>query len=117
MESPLAWQAAPNRIALAHVLGFPLLLVVRARRRRARVASRDRARALTVGFALYSTLWVSAATLLLSYGDHNRYRFKVNAFYCLFLALALERALAIVVPAIRDRRDRGARPTPGGTRR
>jgi hypothetical protein len=107
-----AWQAAPNRVALAHVLGFPLLLafalvvVVRAWRR-------DRARALTVGFALYSTLWVSAATLLLSYGDHNRYRFKVNAFYCLFLALALE----LVAAAITDRRDRGARPTPDGTRR
>jgi hypothetical protein len=111
-----AWQPAPNRVALAHVLGFPLLLafalvvVVRAWRR-------DRARALTVGFALYSTLWVSAATLLLSYGDHNRYRFKVNAFYCLFLALALERALTLVAAAITDRRDRGARPTPDGTRR
>ena len=107
-----AWQRAPNRTPLAHVIGFPLLLVfalvvvVRAWRS-------DRARALTVAFALYSTLWVSAATLLLSYGDHNRYRFKVNAFYCLFLALALERGLA----AITDRRDRGARPTPDGTRR
>lgn len=107
-----SWQAAPNRIAVAHVIGFPLLLVfalvvvVRAWRR-------DRACAVTVAFALYSTLWVSAATLLLSYGDHNRYRFKISSCYCLFLALALERGLQ----AIRDRRDRGARPTPGGTRR
>ncbi|HEX9105176.1 MAG TPA: hypothetical protein VF997_23355, partial [Polyangia bacterium] len=115
-----SWQAAPNRTAVAHVLGFPLLLVfalvvvVRGwRRDRFAAESPARADALTVAFALYSTLWVSAATLLLSYGDHNRYRFKVSAFYCLFLALALERAFG----ALRDRRDRGARPTPGGTRR
>jgi hypothetical protein len=106
-----SWQRAPNRIAVAHVVGFPLLLayalvlVVRGLRRR-----EGRAEALTVAFALYSTLWVSAATLLLSYGDHNRYRFKVSAFYCLFLALAVERAIT-------GMRDRGARPTPGETRR
>ncbi len=87
-----AWQPAPNRTPWAHALAFPLLLlfalvyVVRAWRR-------DRAAALTVAFALYSTLWISAATLLLSYGDHNRYRFKVSAFYCLFFALAVEQAL------------------------
>ncbi len=88
----LSWQAGPNRTPWAHVVAFPLLLVfalvVVVRKWR-----RDRAAALTVAFALYSTLWVSAATLLLSYGDHNRYRFKVSAFYCLFLALAVERAL------------------------
>jgi hypothetical protein len=108
-----SWQRAPNHVAVAHVLGFPLLLVfalvvvVRGLRRD------RRAEALTAAFALYSTLWVSAATLLLSYGDHNRYRFKVSALYCLFLALAVERALVM----IRDRRDRDARPTPDGTRR
>jgi hypothetical protein len=112
----LSWQARPSRTAVAHVIGFPLLLVF------ALVAiwrawRRDRAASVTLAFALYSTLWVSAATLLLSYGDHNRYRFKVSAFYCLFLALALERAIVWVSAAIRDRRDRGARPTPGGTRR
>lgn len=107
-----SWQWRPNRTAVAHVIGFPLLLVfalvaiVRAWRR-------DPAASLTLAFALYSTLWVSAATLLLSYGDHNRYRFKVSALYCVFLALALERALV----AIKGMRDRGARPTPGGTRR
>jgi hypothetical protein len=111
-----SWQAHPNGTAFAHVIGFPLLLIfalvaiVRAWRR-------DRAASLTLAFALYSTLWVSASTLLLSYGDHNRYRFKISAFYCLFLALALERALQAIPNAIRDRRDRGARPTPGGTRR
>jgi hypothetical protein len=112
-----SWQRAPNRTAVAHVIGFPLLLVfalvliVRGLRRG------RRADALTVAFALYSTLWVSAATLLLSYGDHNRYRFKVSAFYCLFFALAVERALPIVERAITDMRDRGARPTPDETRR
>jgi hypothetical protein len=111
----LAWQRAPNRTPVAHVIGFPLLLVfalvvvVRGWRR-------ERALALTVAFALYSTLWVSTVTLLFSYGDHNRYRFKVSAFYCLFLALAVERALPLVARAIRGMRDRDARPTPGGTR-
>lgn len=109
----LSWQPAPNRTAVAHVVGFPLLLlfalvaIVRAWR------CGEHAFAVTLGFALYSTLWVSAATILLSYGDHNRYRFNVSAFYCLFLALALERALR----AITDRRGRGARPRPDGTRR
>ncbi|MCU1277120.1 MAG: hypothetical protein JWM53_666, partial [bacterium] len=110
----LSWQRAPNRTAVAHVIGFPLLLafalvvVVRGLRRG------RRAEALTVAFALYSTLWVSAATLLLSYGDHNRYRFKVSAFYCLFLALAVERAIPKTIIGTRDR---GARPTPDETRR
>ena len=97
-----SWQRAPNRPALAHILGFPLLLlfalgfVVHHFRR-------DPARALTVAFALYSTLWVSGATILLSYGDHNRYRYKVSAFYCLFLALALERGLQAIA-ARREKR-------------
>ena len=110
----LSWQPAPNRTPWAHVIAFPLLLLfafaVVVRRWRD-----ERALALTVAFALWSTLWVSAATLLLSYGDHNRYRFKVSAFYCLFFALAVERALAWW--ETRGTRDRGARPTPGETRR
>jgi len=111
-----SWQAHPNGTAVAHVIGFPLLLVF-ALVAIVRSFRRDRAQSLTLAFALYSTLWVSASTLLLSYGDHNRYRFKISAFYCLFLALALERAVVAASRAIRDRRDRGARPTPAGTRR
>ncbi len=91
----LSWQGAANDPALAHVIGFPLLLLFAAVFV-VREARRDRARALTVAFALYSTLWVSAATILLSYGDHNRYRYKVTAFYCLFLALAVERGLQML---------------------
>ncbi|HWE26965.1 MAG TPA: hypothetical protein VHB97_03140, partial [Polyangia bacterium] len=103
----LSWQAAPMRTALAHVIGFPLLLLFALvfvgrgwRRDRFRAEGQARADELTVAFALYSTLWVSAATLLLSYGDHNRYRFKVSAFYCLFLALAIERALPMIARVI-----------------
>lgn len=107
-----SWQAYPDLTAFAHVLGFPLLLVF-ALVAVVRAFRRARAGSLTLAFALYSTLWVSVATLLLSYGDHNRYRFKMSAFYCLFMALAIERALAW----LRDRRDRGTRPTPAGTRR
>jgi hypothetical protein len=36
---------------------------------------------------LYCTLTVSLITILFSYGDHNRYRFKVSPFYCVFLVL------------------------------
>jgi len=66
------------------------------RRDRSLADSHARSDELTLTFALYSTLWVSAMTLLLSYDDHNRYRFEVSAFYCLFLALAVERALTAV---------------------
>jgi hypothetical protein len=93
----LSWQARPNRIAVAHVIGFPLLLVF-ALVAVIRSFRRDRAASLTLAFALYSTLWVSASTLLLSYGDHNRYRFKVSAFYCVFLALAVEQLLRRLRP-------------------
>jgi len=99
----LSWQCAPNGTAVAHVIGFPLLLafalviVLRGfRRNRFLADSHARADELTLTFALYSTLWVSAVTLLLSYDDHNRYRFEVSAFYCLFLAFAVERALTAV---------------------
>jgi hypothetical protein len=95
-----SWQRTPNGTAVAHVIGFPLLLafvlvmVMRGfRRDRFLADSPARSDELTVTFALYSTLWVSAVTLLLSYSDHNRYRFMVSAFYCLFLALTVELAL------------------------
>jgi hypothetical protein len=101
-----SWQRTPNGIAVAHVIGFPLLLafalvmVMRGfRRDRFLADSPARSDELTVTFALYSTLWVSAVTLLLSCGDHNRYRFMVSAFYCLFLALAVELALRTVFGA------------------
>ena len=87
-----SWQRGPNRTPWAHVLAFPLLLAF-ALVTLVRTWRRDRPAALTVAFALYVTLWISATTLLLSYGDHNRYRFKTSAFYCLFLALAIEQLL------------------------
>jgi hypothetical protein len=104
-----SWQRAPGRTPFLHCIAFPLLLlfagfvVVRAFGRGHFLdESPDRATELTVAFALYSTLWVSASTLLLSYGDHNRYRFKVSAFYCWFFALATQWAWNW----IRDRRRR-----------
>jgi hypothetical protein len=47
----------------------------------------ERAGALTILYCLYCMVTVSAVTILFSYGDHNRYRYKVSAFYCVFLAL------------------------------
>jgi len=109
----LSWQCAPNGTAAAHVIGFPLLLalviVLRGfRRDRFLADSHPRSDELTLTFALYSTLWVSAVTLLLSYDDHNRYRFEVSAFYCLFLALAVERVLT----AVTNRRFLRSEPSP-----
>ena len=106
-----SWQRTPNDTAVAHLIGFPLLLAFALvmvmcgfRRDRFLVDSLARSDELTVTFALYSTLWVSAVTLLLSYSDHNRYRFMVSAFYCLFLALAVERALTQFWPSESARR-------------
>ena len=77
-----SWQRAPYSIAVAHIIGFPLLLafalvMVMCGFRRDRFLGDLPARSdeLTVIFALYSTVWVTAVTVLLSYDDHNRYRF------------------------------------------
>ncbi len=50
----------------------------------------DAASVLTVGYVLFNIAYVSAVTILFSYGDHNRYRFKVTPFYCILLALLVQ---------------------------
>lgn len=47
----------------------------------------DAPRVLTVAFGLFNILYVSAVTILFSWGDHNRYRFKVTPFYCILFAM------------------------------
>jgi hypothetical protein len=74
-------------IAFPTAILFAALLVGRWLRRR-RPAG-DAARALTTLFALFNILYISAVTILFSYGDHNRYRFKVTPLYCLLLAMLL----------------------------
>jgi hypothetical protein len=115
----LAWQRPPENEPKLHEVGFPLLLVfalavvAHALWRRQLLArpspSPLRADALTVAFALYTTLWVSAVTILFSYGDHNRYRYKVSAFYCLFAALLGQYAWTSTVRVIRWARARLAK--------
>jgi len=96
-----AWQQSPEGTPILHWIGFPLLLIyalaviagaIRGRRVFAApsldpAATERRSLELTVAYTLYVILWLSAITLFFSYSDHNRYRFKVSAFYCLFLAL------------------------------
>jgi hypothetical protein len=113
-----AWQRSPDQIPPLHIVGFPVLIIfgliafirgVRRARLMARPeASRERAHALTLAFALYTTLWVSAVTLLFSYSDQNRYRFKVSAFYCLFLALLGQRTFAWAARGVHRFRARSA---------
>lgn len=77
--------------AVALMIGFPLAIAfavataVRWLWRRRPAA--DAPRALTVAFALFNILYVSAVTILFSWGDHNRYRFKVSPFYTILTAM------------------------------
>jgi hypothetical protein len=80
-----------------HVLGMPLLLgfalffvgrgTVQRRLFATAAPPPERADELTVLYMLYCILSVSLVTILFSYGDHNRYRFKVSPFYCVLIAL------------------------------
>ncbi len=83
-----------------HWIGFPALLlfalcvavrgVIRRRFLAAPVPSNERATELIALYCFYNILTVSVVTIALSYGDHNRYRFKVSALYCVLLALAIQ---------------------------
>lgn len=66
-------------------IAFALVLSIRWLWRRRPAA--DAPRVLMVAFALFNILYVSAVTILFSYGDHNRYRFEVTAFYCVLFGM------------------------------
>lgn len=64
---------------------FALALSIRWLWRRRPAA--DAPRVLTVAFLLFNIFYVSAVTILFSWGDHNRYRFKVSPLYCILLGM------------------------------
>jgi len=81
-----AYQPSPGlAVGFLAAIAFGLAVCVRWLWRRC--PRSDAAHVLTVGYALFNIVYVSAVTILFSYGDHNRYRFKVTPFYCLLLAL------------------------------
>ncbi|MBA4368832.1 MAG: hypothetical protein C0403_14490 [Desulfobacterium sp.] len=82
------YQSAPGLIVgFVASLVFAMTLVIRWLWRRCPAA--DAPRMLTVAFCLFNIVYVSAVTLLFSYGDHSRYRFKVSPFYCILFAMLL----------------------------
>jgi hypothetical protein len=79
-------------VGLPLLLGFATCLLIRG----LRVPAIDLPHEFTLGFALVTTLYTSGLTVALSSGDYNRYRFKVDAFYVLFLGIALSAVVGYV---------------------
>jgi hypothetical protein len=89
----LQGQRAAGEPAPILLAGLPALLLyglafvwIRGRRR---LADAD---VVTVAFLLFNVFYLAAVTILFSYGDHNRYRFKVMPFYAVLCAMALTSA-------------------------
>jgi hypothetical protein len=97
-----------------HVFGFPALILFAGLRvwRLRRCLFEPwadpvtRAHAVTLAYCLFCVVWVFVITVLISYGDHSRYRFMTNPFYLLFLGLLA----SSVATAARNRLRQRSRP-------
>lgn len=98
----LAGQLAPRSVGGYLVFALPAALafgvyecvVLMRRLRRQSSAARpaaDRARLGVVLFCVFNILYVSVTTILMSYGDHSRYRFTVMPLYIVLIALLIVR--------------------------
>lgn len=82
---PGDFEQTPSPILL---ITMPLLLgfgIVQA----AHKGGGDPARRLTLAFLAFNILFVTVVTCAISYGDFSRYRFEVDGFYVVLLAVAL----------------------------
>ena len=72
------------------VIGFPFLLIFGIRELfGAEGRGRNSAIRITLGFVIFTTLYLTLVTTSISVDDYNRYRFKINAYYLLLLGLFL----------------------------
>jgi Dolichyl-phosphate-mannose-protein mannosyltransferase len=78
---------------------FATGLIVRWLRRRRPIE--DLPRALTVLYAWFNVFYVALVTILFSWGDHNRYRFKVTPLYCVLCAMLVSAAWSLAVRLVR----------------
>lgn len=90
-----AVQVRPGRVGWLTVLLVPLGLaygLVFSTRglftilRRRPLAQADAARLAVVAFSTFTALYISVASILLSYGDHNRYRFSLMPLLLVLIA-------------------------------
>lgn len=111
-RTPYSWSALvllPVLIAFAALAGVG---PIRLRKRLMVTSMPDRA---VLAFCLFNILYAAVTTILLSYGDHHRYRFALMPLYGVIAALLVSRVAAALGGAAqrrgqRPRRSRGSGP-------
>ncbi len=108
-DAVLAGRFADKSVGWLLVVGLPAAMIIgsvfcwkwwrrwRARRRN-QSNCEDRALFGTGLFCLGNILYVAVTTILLSYGDQNRYRFPIMPFYLVFVAVAVGAAIRAIQP-------------------
>jgi hypothetical protein len=96
----LTGQLKPGKVGWLNVVFLPLALIygivqvaggARQRLRRIPMSPESTARLAVLAFCTFNTLYISTSTILLSYGDHNRYRFSLMPlFYVLIAAMVID---------------------------
>jgi hypothetical protein len=96
------WAIGDGNLSLVLTLVLPLLLLFagyRLRRARQAVFS-ERQAAVGYAYMVATILYVSASTLLISFGDFSRYRYDIDPLYLVLLAVALSDGDALVRAAL-----------------
>lgn len=90
-RSPYAWSGI---FLFPALLGFAALAVLGPARARARWLPNGSADRAVLAFCLFNIVYAAVTTILLSYGDHHRYRFAVMPLYAVIAAFLLSRVVA-----------------------
>ena len=108
----LVGQREIGGVAWAYVIGLPaVVLCGLARLRRwLRGGEATRPEAVALAFMLFTIAYLAAVTILLSHGDHSRYRFEVAPFYAVLAGLLATSALRWALRRGRARRPEATPP-------
>ncbi len=103
-DAAMAGRFAPSSVGWLLTIGLPVVLMFGISmcwkwgrswwtHRRDPSHAEDRARFGTAMFCQCNIVYVAVTTILLSYGDQNRYRFPIMPFYLVFVAVAAGAAI------------------------
>jgi hypothetical protein len=102
------WPPVWNRpwlgyLALPVLLGFGCFRVTRmfrdVMRRHEKI---EHPAAITLAFVMFNVLFLTVVVVLLSYGDHNRYRSEVSTYYALLLGMFLTSCIRRTRPQLHN---------------